>query len=142
PARARTSMRVPLDMLMVRLALRRSLLHRRARRSARRFPELLSRSLLFCEARPRSVRWVLRFRAFARTWPWEIAELSPVAERSGHPAQITIARERFQHYCGELAQRAHRPRIARHRCKSPSTAARTLNLRRPLELMLSGALLP
>src|ERR1019366_4197703 len=83
---------------------------------------------------PRSARRALRpgCRALMRTRPREVAILRPVAERSRHPAQITIVREWFQHHRGEFSKRSNRPRAP------PRPLYRT----RPSDWMLARALFP
>src|SRR5208283_4687184 len=104
----------------------------------------LLRSRLFCESQPHSAWRALRpgRGALMRTRPREVAILRPVAERSRHPAQITIVREWFQHHRGEFSKRSNRARMPRHLRKPPRAAPRPLYRTRPSKRMLAGALLP
>src|SRR5579862_1536909 len=89
-----------------------------------------------------SVWRALRLRALMRARPGEVAKLSPVTERSRHPAQIAVMREWFQNHCGEFSERSNRPRMARCSREPPRPGPRLLDLARPVERMLAGALFP
>src|SRR3984957_3543868 len=96
-----------------------------------------SRLRLLCTVQPCSAFWTLM-----RARPREIAILRPVAERSRHPAHITVVRERFQEHRGNFSKRANRPRMARSLRKAPRSAPRLLDRPRPLQRMVAGALFP
>src|SRR5208282_1389741 len=117
---------------------------RRASCSARRRRARLLRLRLSCESQPRSAWRALRpgRRALMRTRPREIAILRPVAERSRHPAQITIVREWLQHHRGESSKRSNGPRMPRQLRKPPRAPPRPLDRTRPSDWMLAGALFP
>src|ERR1019366_5536525 len=93
---------------------------------------------------PRSARRALRpgCGELMRMRPREVAILRPVAERSRHPAQITIVREWFQHHRGEFSKRSNRPRMPRHLRKPPRAPPRPLYRARPSDWMLARALFP
>src|SRR5271163_5352377 len=127
---------------MRRPALLRSQSRRASCGCARRRRARPSRSRLFCAARPRSAWRALRLGTFMRPRPRKVAILGPVAERSRHPAQITIVREGLQHHRGKSSQHPNRPRMAGGRRKPPRAAPRPLDRARPFERMLAGAFLP
>ena len=77
-----------------------------------------------------------------RSWPRKVAILRPVAERSRHPAQITIVREWLQDYRGKFSEQANCPRVARGLCKAQRSTTRPLDRTRPLERILADAFFP
>src|ERR1700720_389439 len=85
---------------------------------------------------------MLRLGTLMRSRRREVAILRPVAERSRHPAQITVVRERLQYHRGKFSKRANGPRIARSLCKAPRTPTRPFDCAWPFERMLAGALFP
>src|SRR5258708_16776856 len=72
----------------------------------------------------------------------EVAVLGPVAERSRHPAQITVVCEWFQQHRGEFSKHSNRPRMSRCLCEPLCSSPRLLDLARPFERMLAGAFFP